>query len=173
MSKKLRKLISLLCGCLLFAACSDPSKTTYEYMDHMIDNPAVKAQEQKMRVPPVGTLPRGFTPYPYSKEEGDLAGAHLTNPLSPTTETFLKGQVAYDTFCIVCHGKTGVGDGSIVPKFPRPPYSYVGQGDQLVGWKNFSCGDKRTKFNAVVFNSNCRKGSLGHCLLCTGPSTSR
>lgn len=121
MSKKLKTFISLALSTLFIAACTGPNDTTWEYMYHMGDNIAVKAQKEPMRVPPVGTIPRGFTPYPYEKNQGDLAGASLSNPLKPTEEVFDQGQIAYNNFCSVCHGKTGVGDGSIVPKFPRPP----------------------------------------------------
>jgi len=122
MPKKLKNLISVLAVLFFVSACADSAdKPTWEYMYHMGDNPAVKAQEERMRVPPVGTIPRGFTPYPYGKDDGDIAGVSLKNPLKATEDNFLIGQERYNTFCVVCHGETGDGDGYIVPKFPRPP----------------------------------------------------
>ena len=102
-------------------ACSDPSKPTFEYMPDMMDQPAVKAQEAPMRTPPPGTIPRDFTPYPYGADQGDLAGIELKNPLLLTKENILRGQTVFNNTCTVCHGPKGDGNGSIVPKFPRPP----------------------------------------------------
>jgi mono/diheme cytochrome c family protein len=102
-------------------ACRDHRKPTWEYMPNMVDSPAVKAQKEPMRVPPEGTTPVGFERYPYKVEEGDLAGQQLKNPLARTRESFLRGQKMFNTYCIVCHGPKGEGDGSIIPKFPRPP----------------------------------------------------
>lgn len=102
------------------AACGGAGKTAFEFMPNMMDSPAVKAQERPMRLPPEGTVPRGFAPYPFAKEDGALAH-DLENPLSRTREVFLQGKARFETFCTVCHGMTGKGDGLIVPKFPRPP----------------------------------------------------
>lgn len=90
-------------------------------MPDMVDSPAIKAQETVMNLPPEGTIPRGYTPYPYGKEEGDRAGEDLSNPLKSKKTVFALGQKKYDTYCIVCHGPTGKGNGTIVPKFPMPP----------------------------------------------------
>ncbi|MBI4125873.1 MAG: cytochrome c [Deltaproteobacteria bacterium] len=102
-------------------ACGDGSKTTFEFMPDMMDQVSVKAQEASMRTPPPGTIPGGFDPYPYTADQGDLAGLELKNPLERTKETILRGQTVYNNTCIVCHGSKGDGNGSIVPKFPRPP----------------------------------------------------
>ncbi len=103
---------------LLFLSCTS-SKTTLEYMPDMADQPSIKAQEE-MRVPPVGTLPRDYVPYPY-KDRPEEAGVNLKNPLVPTMEVLQAGKAIFETYCSVCHGPTGLGNGSIVPKFPRPP----------------------------------------------------
>lgn len=118
-SMKWHKLV-MACVLVGSAACGGASKTAFEFMPNMMDSPAVKAQEVPMRLPPEGTIPRGFTPYPFAKEDGALAH-NLENPLSHTREVFLQGKARFETFCTVCHGMTGKGDGLIVPKFPRPP----------------------------------------------------
>ena len=38
-----------------------------------------------------------------------------------TKENILRGQTVFNNTCTVCHGPKGDGNGSIVPKFPRPP----------------------------------------------------
>lgn len=102
-------------------SCSNPERPERVFMPNMVDSPAVKAQETVMKTPPEGTLPMGYDRYPYQKEEGDRAGEELANPLKSKKAVLALGQKKYDTSCIVCHGPTGKGNGTIVPKFPMPP----------------------------------------------------
>ncbi len=66
-----------------------------------------------MRVPPNGTVPRGFTPFEYTidPESRIKAGNELKNPFTPAEDNLLRGKVAFTTFCAVCHGEKGNGDG--------------------------------------------------------------
>ena len=32
-----------------------------------------------------------------------------------------RGKKVFETFCFVCHGPEGKGDGPVIPKFPAPP----------------------------------------------------
>lgn len=43
------------------------------------------------------------------------------NPIELTTQVLQRGQKIYENFCLVCHGVTGEGDGSLIPKYPNPP----------------------------------------------------
>jgi mono/diheme cytochrome c family protein len=83
-----------------------------------------------MRMPVAGTVPRGFQPYAYAKDP-EAAGRELRNPLPRTEEVLKRGQAMFNTYCIVCHGPNGMGDGLIVPKFPRPPSL---QSDKVRNW---------------------------------------
>src|SRR4029453_5508002 len=122
---------SLLLAVALSAACGGKSKTPpWEYMPNILEPPSLEAQEWPMRYPPAGPLPRGYTPYEFTKEENEKA-ASLTNPLPVTKEVLLSGQKTFNTYCIVCHGERGKGDGYIVPKFPRPPSL---ESDKIKGW---------------------------------------
>ncbi len=121
---------------LLILGCnSESKKTTLEMLPHMMDSPALKAQKLgpdgiAMRVPVEGTIPQGYEPYRYANDpEG--AGKNLKNPLRRTHEVLARGQKLYNTYCIVCHGVRGEGDGSVVPKFPRPPSLST---DKVRGW---------------------------------------
>ncbi|GEM_PF-354687 len=120
---------------LFFVSACSGSKPNppWEYMPDMAHTVSVKAQEEPMRLPPAGTLPQGYTPYPYTKDQGDLAGAQLKNPLPITREVMLQGQKQFNIYCIVCHGERGKGDGSIIPKFPRPPTL---QSDKVRNWSD-------------------------------------
>ncbi len=117
-------------------ACTS-SRPPLDYVGpNMVDGPSVKAQREDcrmnmdnkdskcirgVRMPPKDTVPADFEPYPYSKDEGELAGKMLHNPLRPTKAILLRGQKLFETYCVVCHGQRGDGAGSIVPKFPQPP----------------------------------------------------
>ncbi len=92
----------------------------FVYAPDMHYNPSLKAQEPgAMRPPVAGTMPRGFKPYHITDIEE--AGKTLKNPLPRTKTNILQGQKLYNVYCIVCHGPMGEGDGTVVPKYPRPP----------------------------------------------------
>jgi len=70
------------------------------------------------RMPPPGAVP-------VTGEEDsldiltDLKG--LRNPVAPSGASLERGQLLYDSYCIVCHGPAGHSDGTVVPKFVPPP----------------------------------------------------
>ena len=104
---------------LLLAGCQH-EKNNFIYMPDMYYGPGFKAQTGQMRVPVKGTIARGYTPYHYA-DDAEAAGRELKNPLRPTKKVLLRGQYIFNTYCIACHGSYGEGDGTIVPRFPRPP----------------------------------------------------
>ncbi len=75
-----------------------------------------------MIVAPEGTIPVDFEPFPYDagEEEAERA-AGLTNSLDASEANLARGLQVFETFCQVCHGATGEGDGSIIDPFPNPP----------------------------------------------------
>ena len=74
---------------------------------------------------PAGTVPYGVTPFRYGtgKKEAARAGAEMKSPLKGTEAELARGQFVFDTWCAVCHGKTGDGDGPVIGagRFPGPP----------------------------------------------------
>jgi len=144
----------LVCGCM-----AGGNRTTWEYMPDMTNSPAVKAQEEPMRIPPAGTLPENFEPYVYAVDQGDAAGRALKNPAPISKEVLLRGQVVYNNTCVVCHGPKGDGDGFIVPKFPRPPSLLS---DKVRDWT-----DGRI-FHVILRCADFAQRSLGGRLLHTG-----
>jgi mono/diheme cytochrome c family protein len=106
----------------------------FEYMPDMARDPAYKAFAPNpvtrdgvtMQRPVAGTIPRGYQPFHYGPgdEEASRAGAELQNPYHATEKTLHEGKALYETYCSVCHGQTGKGDGPIADKIPHPP-SYV------------------------------------------------
>ncbi len=114
------------------SACTH-EKPNFIYMPDMVYSPAIKAQsEGSMLPPPKGTVPHDFVKYSYAHEDkAEVVGVNNKNPLRPTLKVLHRGQTLFNTYCIVCHGPNGEGDGSIVPKFPRPPSL---QSDKVRAW---------------------------------------
>lgn len=90
--------------------------------DTFAPNP-VMPNGMTQQMPVRGTIPRGFLPLHYSRTEADAerAGRELANPTSPTSSAVEQGRRLYETFCLVCHGAHGDGDGPLVPLIPNPP----------------------------------------------------
>lgn len=118
---------------LAFAGCGKHEKPTFTYMPDMAYSPAIKAQEEGWtRLPPEGTVSTTHKTYPFPNDP-ERAGRELRNPLPMSREVLYRGKNRYNTYCIVCHGQYGEGDGSIVPKFPRPPSL---QSDKVRNWSD-------------------------------------
>ena len=124
----------------------DTEDRELQFMPDMYRNPAVKPQEEYpffrtglgSLVPPEGTIPQNYTPYPFDITEGPKAGEELANPLPMTEEVLAVGQKYYNIHCITCHGATGAGDGlsTIVNRengMPVPPELYT---DKINDWKD-------------------------------------
>jgi len=130
MSLGRRLLPAILCATSV-AACSAPTTRGYEYMPDMVysvaydsfaPNPNTRDGLTLQR-PVKGTIPRGFMPIHYAatEAEAERAGRELQNPVVPTARTAVEGQMLFETYCAVCHGKRGLGDGPISGKIPTPP----------------------------------------------------
>ena len=114
------------------AGCSGrAAQRGYEYMpdmtasvpyDTFARNPVTKSG-MTQQVPVRGTIPRGFLPIHYANtpEDAERAGRELAYPHPPDATTLEQGKRLYETFCAVCHGVSGDGDGPIVPLIPNPP----------------------------------------------------
>ncbi|MCC6552574.1 MAG: cytochrome c [Polyangiaceae bacterium] len=90
--------------------------------DSWAPNPVMPLGQTLSR-PPAGTVPVGgplfaFGPGP---EEAARAGRELTNPLQATSADLLRGKKLFATYCQLCHGPQGLGDGQLIGRFPRPP----------------------------------------------------
>jgi len=110
-----------------------------EYMPNMAYGPRVPAQHEDptnagvtaMLMPVPGTVPRDYTPYRFAQADTTEAMRDLVNPLPRTAEVLGRGQRVFMTYCVVCHGPKGDGQGYIVPKFPMPPALFS---DKVRNW---------------------------------------
>lgn len=98
---------------MLFAGWGCP------WFSNMADQPSVQALENEPRPAVAGTVPAGYPTPPGISYE---AAAALVNPRPADEAALARGQALYATFCIVCHGAEGAGDGPVVPRFVPPPH---------------------------------------------------
>lgn len=109
----------------------DPTQRNLEFVPEMIDSiaydsfaPNPVTHDRKTLIAPVpGTIPRGFSPLRYGpgRAEAERAGRELESPVPASDASRSRGKQLYDTFCAVCHGRGGLGDGPVIPQFPMPP----------------------------------------------------
>ena len=116
---------------LLLAVGCGKTHPGYEFIPDMarsvpydaFDLNPVTRNGQTLQRPVPGTVARGALPFRYgaTPEEAERAGRELVNPFPASPTVLARGEAIYRTFCWVCHGETGQGDGPIIPKFPNPP----------------------------------------------------
>jgi mono/diheme cytochrome c family protein len=126
----LTALASAIAGC-----GASGNERAREYMPDMARGPAYKAFAPNpatrsgltLQAPVPGTIARGHRAfqihYGPGEEEAARAGRELTNPLPLSPATIEDGRGLYQTYCLVCHGANGKGDGPLVVagKIPTPP----------------------------------------------------
>ncbi|MGA2349763.1 MAG: cytochrome c [Terracidiphilus sp.] len=116
---------------IALAGCGSASRRAYEYMPDMARDPAYKAFAANsatrdgltLQHPVAGTIARGYHPFHYGpgEQEAERAGLELRDPYHPTAKTLEDGKALFETYCAVCHGTQGKGDGPISSKIPPPP----------------------------------------------------
>jgi mono/diheme cytochrome c family protein len=117
----------------------NPDSPGWEYMPDMYRSPAPEPNgiyisaatpdSLSNRMPAEGSIPRGWTPFPYENNaQGDsLASMFWKSPLEVTDAVEEKGKFLYDRYCQYCHGDKGDGQGPLVSKkkFPNAPPNYA------------------------------------------------
>ncbi|HZZ43537.1 MAG TPA: cytochrome c [Tepidisphaeraceae bacterium] len=67
--------------------------------------------------------------YPYAlhiSDSTELAPANASAPFPITSDVLAQGQQQFETYCAVCHGRLGNGQGMIVQRgFTRPPSFHI------------------------------------------------
>jgi len=133
-NKKISIFFSLALVLISFSSCNHNRKTPgAQYLDDMVKpiayedysiNP-VFANRMTEQLPVEGTIARGKMPYSYEKtaDGQKLAGEQLVNPFKMSSDVLEKGKNQYGIYCLICHGPTGKGDGSLFKsgKFTAQP----------------------------------------------------
>ncbi len=131
MSRAVNILAALSVAVCLAGCGATPERRAFEYMPDMARDPAYKAYAPNsitrdgltLRPAVAGTIPRGSHPFHYGpgEDEAARAGRELANPYHATVQTIEEGKALFQTYCAVCHGAQGKGDGPISSKIPTPP----------------------------------------------------
>ncbi|MDX1660682.1 MAG: cytochrome c [Gemmatimonadota bacterium] len=94
-----------------------------EWFSTMSDPAAVQPHERQPWAPPEGSIPLdGYPEYTLADVEG-----LLTNPVDADSASEAIGEAYYRTYCSVCHGDTGLGNGPISDIFPAIPAIATGK----------------------------------------------
>jgi mono/diheme cytochrome c family protein len=127
-------IVAVVAAASLTGCGASRDRRAYEYMPDMARDPAYKAYAPNpvtrdgltLQRPVSGTIPRGYQPFHFGsgEPEAERAGRELHNPYSANPRTLEEGKALFETYCAVCHGAQGRGDGPISAKIPAPP-SYV------------------------------------------------
>lgn len=127
-----KKLIPGILFFLFYVSCSRNSESlNYEYAPDMVYSQAVEAYSESsitkngasMLYPPKGSIARGYKVFTYGNtdDEKERAGEEMVDPRAASEQRLQRGELLYDRTCLVCHGKTGLGDGPIAAKYSEPP----------------------------------------------------
>ncbi|HEU4719105.1 MAG TPA: cytochrome c [Bacteroidia bacterium] len=130
-----------LMGAMLLNSCvkENPDSPGFEYMPDMYRSPSVETNGKNAwlkdsvqmgnMIPPDGTVPRGFIPFPYPNTiQGDsLASLFWKNPLPKCDSIEEEGKKLFEINCIYCHGPKGDGQGPLVTsnKYGATPPNYA------------------------------------------------
>ena len=112
---------------LLCAALAVPAALqALPWNDDMKDQPSVKTQESRVElpsdsVPSDGGELDGPADLPELVRARLKAGEQLSNPLPADDPNDERGAEMYETYCQVCHGAGGAGDGSVGLKYNPEP----------------------------------------------------
>lgn len=88
-----------------------------EWFSTMSDPAAIQPHEREPLAPPEGSIPLDGDPeYTLADAEGALE-----KPFASDSASVAIGEAYYRTYCSVCHGVTGLGNGPISDVFPAIP----------------------------------------------------
>ena len=135
----MKKFIILLLVLAGLSSCNHHQEnTSWDYMgdfdmyyskayESYAPNPVFK-DGKTLQKPVEGTIAREYMPYPFKDKFGDKtkAGELLKNPLKATPENLQRGQMKYDIYCAICHGKEGKGDGHLTKLVKKGKKLYSG-----------------------------------------------
>lgn len=102
-------------GCAPQTEPRDPEALTW--IRNMWTGPAVQPYETEPRAVPERTMAVDGHRL-LNRREARLA---LTNPLEPTADVLADGAALYGTYCALCHGEAGLGDGQLADRYRRMP----------------------------------------------------
>lgn len=117
---------------LLTSCQKDKPGPEYVFMDMQDSQATIPMRPNRLfkfsnslLTPAEDTVKHTAVDYPFI--DNPEAAAQLSNPVPRTVEYMERGKIAFDRFCLPCHGPTGEGNGTILERdghrtgFPMPP----------------------------------------------------
>ncbi len=110
-----------------------PDRRNWEFLPDMVRSRAYRSQSSSphfsdgrmQREPVAETIARGYMPFDYgtSVQESERSGRELQSPFDARQPAELeRGEAIWKTYCQVCHGTEGEGDGPVTRRgYPPPP----------------------------------------------------
>ncbi len=163
MKRIINTIFTAAIGTMVFVACEDPQSPGVEYMPDMYRSPAIEVyvdyefpDSSTAMKAPVNSIPRGYKPYAYpnTTEGYELAGQTLKNPLDLTEKSIKEGKKLYESFCAHCHGKKGLGKGSIKNAIYGAVPSYADETPNRRGDRSMSQLAEGHIYHTVMFGLN-------------------
>jgi mono/diheme cytochrome c family protein len=125
--KNILKITIALAFLIMVSSCwSDKTKPNYQYMPDMYKSIGYEtyslnpnyANGMTSQLPVDGTIARGQFPYDFDNTNEGYEAAKLDskNLLEVNEANLANGKKMYDIYCLVCHGKSGAGDGVMVER---------------------------------------------------------
>jgi mono/diheme cytochrome c family protein len=151
----IRSLALLTFLSFVVSACDKHSKEpNVEFTQDMMRDASYKAQDfdpdkpgkRANMLPPPGTVPMNWTPYPnYQNDEEAKA---FPNTLVPNKEILARGERKFQIYCSVCHGTQGYGDGRVAEKTLVKPPSLMSE--KIRGWTDGQINHLITKGRGMM-----------------------
>jgi mono/diheme cytochrome c family protein len=155
-SKFPKVLLSLAAISIAMTGCLEKrsKEPNIELTQDMMKDPSFKAQDYDLdktgkranMLPPPGTNPMNWTPYPGFKN--DEEAKDFKNTLVPNKEILARGERKYQIYCAVCHGTQGYGDGTVAEKTLVKPPSL--QAEKIRGWTDGQINHLITKGRGLM-----------------------
>ena len=122
----------------------DPTRRNFNVLPGMVTSVAaesftadsVLAGGVTMQTPPAGTIPHQRLPLRYgvTPEEAQRAGQELVSRFSADDLGAVeRGEFVFMTYCEVCHGASGQGDGPVAKRGFPPPASLLAANARNIG----------------------------------------
>lgn len=108
---------SLTTLCLLCSVIIPDFSWGMPWSGDMFNQPSMKAQEEISPFIPDGIVPTKGKTLPIKNRDEAIK---LRNPYAPTDKSIAWGKVLYNSYCALCHGETGHGDGKVGEKYVPP-----------------------------------------------------
>lgn len=111
-----RGIAAIVCAAVVII-CAPDNALAMPWSWDMFNQANHRAQKESAPPMPQGTVPFTGKPLPL----GTKADANnISNPVFPTDQSIARGKEVFDTYCAICHGALGRGDGGVGKKYMTP-----------------------------------------------------